>query len=217
MSDESEIREAVDTAKAPGTFNIISVLQERAYPRLTVDIYMDEEAIFEMSVMQEKLKELDKRVARKAETEKQKAEREEIMSEIDSIGDKLDKSKYVVHLMGISEGRREELYRTTLKKYPIEYVQSPISGLLGAESNRTIKESPERDNLFTDYLWQSHIEKIVNPDGDEQTEFPYSTVRTMRDSFPINAIVRINDGIEKLRLATAMFTMETGEDFLAKP
>lgn len=217
MSDESEIREAVNEAKAPGTFNIINVLQERAYPKLTVDIYMDEAAIFEMSRLKDRLEDLDKKVARKPETEKQKAERQDILTEIDSIAEKLDRSKYTVHLSGISEGKREELYRATLKKYPIEYVQSPMAGLLGTQDNRTVKESPERDNLFTDYLWQGYIEKIVNPDGEEQTEFAYATIRTMRESFPLNAIVRINEGIEKLRVATAMFTMETGEDFLAKP
>jgi hypothetical protein len=39
----------------------------------------------------------------------------------------------------------------------------------------------------------------------------------MRESFPLNAMVRINEAIEKLRAATAIFTIETGEDFLAKP
>jgi len=39
----------------------------------------------------------------------------------------------------------------------------------------------------------------------------------MRESFPLNAMVKINEAIEKLRASTAVFTMETGEDFLAKP
>jgi hypothetical protein len=105
-----------------------------------------------------------------------------------------------------------------VKKYPIEYQsQSGISSLIGVESNKIEKNSPERDSLFTDYLWQGHIQKIVNPDGDEQADFAYSTIRTMRESFPLNAMVRINEAIEKLRAATAIFTIETGEDFLAKP
>lgn len=208
MSQE-EILESVETAKAPGTFNIVQVLQERGYPMAEIDIYMDEAAMYELSTIAEQLEEL---------TEKQKVQREELTIKRNETYATLLASKYVVHLMGISEGKREEFYRQAVKKYPVEYqAQSGISSLIGVESSKTEKNSPERDALFTDYLWQGHIKKIVNPDGDEQTEFTYSTIRTMRESFPLNAMVRVNEAIEKLRASTAIFTIETGEDFLAKP
>ena len=208
MSQE-EILESVETAKAPGTFNIVQVLQERGYPMAEIDIYMDEAAMYELSTIAEQLEEL---------TEKQKVQREELTIKRNETYATLLASKYVVHLMGISEGKREEFYRQAVKKYPVEYQsQSGISSLIGVESSKTEKNSPERDSLFTDYLWQGHIQKIVNPDGDEQTDFAYSTIRTMRESFPLNAMVRINEAIEKLRASTAIFTIETGEDFLAKP
>ena len=217
MSQE-EILESVETAKAPGTFNIVQVLQDRGYPGAEIDIYMDEAAMYELSTIAEELDELDESIIKKAETEKQKAQREELTTKRNDTYARLIASKYVVHLMGISEGKREEFYRQAVKKYPIEYQsQSGISSLIGVESNKIEKNSPERDSLFTDYLWQGHIQKIVNPDGDEQADFAYSTIRTMRESFPLNAMVRINEAIEKLRAATAIFTIETGEDFLAKP
>lgn len=216
MSDE-EIREAVDAVKAPGVFNIVDVLQNRGYPQSTVDIYLDESAIYELSSVNEKIEELDKAVNGKNETAGQKKLREELFMERDSVIEKIEKSHYVVHLMGISEGKRDEIYRKAVKKYPIEYETGTLSDIFGNKSGNKEKESPERDSLFTDFLWQEHIRKIVSPTGDEQTDFPYSTIRSMRDSFPINAIIRINEGIEKLRAATAVFTMETGEDFLAKP
>lgn len=218
MSSQEEIAESVEAAKAPGTFNIIQVLQERGYPKSEVEIYMDEAAMYEMSTLAEELEELDKLVARKSETEKQKSVREDLINKRNDSYARLMASKYIVHLTGISEGKREEFYKQAVKKYPVEYqTQSGISSLLGTDSGRVEKDSPERDALFTDLLWQGHIEKIVNPDGDEQTEFAYSTIRTMRESFPLNAMVKINEAIEKLRAATAIFTMETGEDFLAKP
>lgn len=217
MSLEEEIREEVDRVKAPGTFNIVDVLQGRGYPQSTVDIYLDESAIYDLNSVNEKIEELDNTVNGKNETSEQKKLREELFSERDSVIEKIEKSHYVVHLMGISEGKRDEIYRKAVKKYPIEYEKNDLNSLLGASAQRTEKESPERDTLFTDFLWQEHIKKIVNPDGDEQTEFAYSTIRSMRDTFPLNAMVRINQGIEKLRAATAIFTMETGEDFLAKP
>ena len=208
MSQE-EILESVEAAKAPGTFNIVQVLQERGYPKTEIDIYMDEAAMYELSTIAEELEGL---------TEKQNVQREELTTKRNETQARLLASKYCVHLMGISEGKREEFYRQAVKKYPVEYqAQSGISSLIGVDSGKTEKNSPERDALFTDYLWQGHIQKIVNPDGDEQTEFAYSTIRTMRESFPLNAIVRINEAIEKLRASTAIFTMDTGEDFLAKP
>ena len=70
---------------------------------------------------------------------------------------------------------------------------------------------------FTDYLWKEQIEKIENPDGEEQTQFSYTDVKTMRNSFPLSAIMKINEAIDKLRASTALFVMETNEDFLAKP
>lgn len=218
MSDEQEIIESVQKAKAPGTFNIVQVLQERGYPTSVVEIYMDESAIYDMSVANSEMEKLDKEVGKKSETEAHKARREEIISEIESIKERLLSSRYSVHLTGISEGKRDEYFRMALKKYPIEYhASNNISNILTGESNRTEKESPERDALFTDYIWQGCIQKIVSPEGDEQTEFAYSTIRAMRDSFPLNAIVKINEAIDKLRASTAIFTMETGEDFLAKP
>jgi len=204
-----EIFDSVENAKAPGTFNIVQVLQERGYPKTEIDIYMDEAAMYELSTIAEELEGL---------SEKQNTQREELTTKRNETQARLLASKYVVHLMGISEGKREEFYRQAVKKYPVEYQsQSGISSLIGVDSGKTEKNSPERDALFTDYLWQGHIQKIVNPDGDEQAEFAYSTIRTMRESFPLNAMVRINEAIEKLRASTAIFTVETGEDFLAKP
>jgi len=218
LSDEQEIRDAVDAIKAPGTFNIIQVLQGRGYPEAQVEIYLNESAIYEMSLAKESLDNLDQTVGTKGETDRKKKLRESIMSDLESAKEKVSASLYTVHLMGISEGKREEMYRLATKKYPVEYeTDNGLSGLLSGESKREEKDSPERDTLFTDFLWQEHIKKIVNPDGDEQVDFSYATIREMRNTFPLSATIKINEAIGKLRTSTAVFTMETGEDFLAKP
>ena len=59
MSNEEDIREAVDAAKAPGSFNIIDVLQDRNYPQTETVIHLDEHAAYEASVVTEKIEELD--------------------------------------------------------------------------------------------------------------------------------------------------------------
>jgi hypothetical protein len=218
LSDEQEIRDAVDAAKARGTFNIIDVLQGRGYPKTSVEVYLNETAIYKISEIREELEALDKKVSTKKETEKDKALREELISQEALTMQEIIDSGYTVELMGIPEGKREELYRSAVKKYPIEYLaEKNMSSILTGNSSKEEKESPERDALFTDFLWQEHLQKIIDKDENEQAEFSYVAVREMRNSFPLNAIIAINGAIEKLRTSTAVFTMETGEDFLAKP
>ena len=132
--------------------------------------------------------------------------------------EKISQSKYTFHIRGISEGQREKLIADATKKYPIEYEKgAELSALLGTGNDPREKPSPERDQLFTDFLWQNQIEKIVDPDGDEQTGLGYSDIRSLRDNLPLSSSAKINKCIDRIRSATALFMMETGEDFLAKP
>lgn len=218
MSDEQDILESVQAAKAPGTFNIVKVLQERAYPRVQVKIVLDEATIYETASVQDEIESIQSKVGKGGATETQRIRLEELDSQYQELSEKIMSSQYTVYLMGISEGKREELYREAVKKYPIQYeANNDLSSLLAANKGREEKPSPERDALFTDYLWKGQIEKIENPDGEEQTDFSYTDIKTMRNSFPLSAIMKINEAIDKLRASTALFTMETSEDFLAKP
>lgn len=213
MSEQEEIREAVDAAKAPSKFNIVDVLNNRAYPEAVVSIVIDEALSYEAAMIKEQIEELELNIS-----DSKSAKIEDLILKRDEISKKLSESSYKVHIRGISEGQREESYNDARKKYPVEYESSNnISDMLAGNSTRVEKESTQRDTLFTDYLWQKHIVKIVNPDGDEQEQLAFNTVRTMRDSFPLSATMKINEAIEKLRTSTAVFMMETGEDFLAKP
>jgi len=217
MSDEQDITESVEEAKAPGTFNIVKVLQERSYPKTEVSVVLDEGLVYEAALLEEEIQELDKKVSAAKSVTKLKAKLEDLMLKRDSMHQELIKSMHTFYLMGISEGKREKLYADAKKKYPVEYMpNNDLSGILGG-SGREEKESPERDSLFTDFLWQAHIKKIVNNDGDEQSDFSYTTISSMRNELPLSATMAINEAIEKLRSATALFTMSTGEDFLAKP
>ena len=212
MSDQDDIREAVDEAKAPGTFNIIEVLTNRAYPESVVNVILDESLAYEAAMIKEEIEQMESSKKTKVSAF------EDLLTKRDELSKKLSDSAYEIHLRGISEGQREASFAEARKKYPVEYENSKsITDMLSGQSERVEKESPQRDNLFTDYLWQKHIVKIVDPDGNEQSDFSYSTIRTMRDSFPLSATMKINEAIEKLRSSTALFVLETGEDFLAKP
>jgi len=218
MSDEQEIREVIDEAKEPKSFNIINVLQERAYPKTSVEVVLDEDNSYRASMVKEKIEALEKKIGTKNPSVSQRETIEKLTEELENLIEKLSQSKYVFHIRGISEGKREKLIADATKKYPVEYEKgAELSALLGSGSEPREKPLPERDQLFTDFLWQHQIEKIVDPDGNEQTGLGYSDIRALRDNLPLSSAAKINRSIEKIRSATALFMMETGEDFLAKP
>lgn len=218
MSAEEEIRESVDAAKERGTFNIINVLAGRAYPKSSVTVYLDEQSAYDASVLKEELDELTNKIGKKNPSAEQQEKIDSLTEEIERLTSEMQKSGYVFHVRGISEGKREDIFKDAKKKYPIEYEKpNEMASLMGQRVERTEKESPERDQLFTDLLWREHLEMIEDPDGNIQDSFTYSEIKTLRSSLPLSALAQVNQAIEKIRTATAVFMMETGEDFLAKP
>jgi hypothetical protein len=209
-----EIREAVDEAKRPGTFKIVDALKERAYPKMEVVVSVDEDSAYKANAIKETLAKLDEKSARKEKSESDRKLEEKLLAEHEELMSAIRSSSFTFYLEGISEGKRNDLYRNCIKKYPIEYDRD--IDISTGKMEKVEKESPERDALFTDFLWEACIKKIVNADGDEQVGVSYTDVRTMRDQMPLSAIARINESIEKLRVASAVFMMEVDEDFLAK-
>ena len=70
-------QQLVEEAKAPGTFSIIDAITDRAYPKIDVPVYLNEQIAYEASLLNDKLKELQKKVfsdSVAAEIEKVEAE-----------------------------------------------------------------------------------------------------------------------------------------------
>ena len=209
-----EIREAVDEAKKPGVFKIVDALKDRAYPKMQVTVSVDEDAAYRANQVKGQINALDVSYAKKAMTEKVLAQKEALIASQELLVDEMAKSSFTFYLEGISEGARLATFKKSSKTYPIEYEKE--MDITTGKMQKIEKESPERDALYTDLLWEACIRKVVNADGDEQTGVTYSDVRVMRDQMPVSASTKINDSIEKLRISTAVFMMEVDEDFLAK-
>lgn len=214
MSDEEDILDSVEKAKAPGSFKILDVISNRGYPEQTVTVYMDEATAYEAALVKEELEQIDT----KKSTPEIDAKREELTEKQEELVEKLASSAFIFHLRGVSEGKRDEIYKQAKKKYPIEY-ETPfdLSVLAGQKTERVEKESPERDALFTELLWAETIQKIVDPDGNEQVGVTYSEVKQLRQLLPLAASAAINSTVEKLRVSSAIFMAQVNEDFLAKP
>lgn len=218
MADAEKITELIEEAKKPGTFSILAAVNERAYPKDEVNIFLDEEVAYDAARVKEKIREVDAE-AKASDSEdvvlKREKEIERLNDELNSVTRKLEESRYVFHIRGISEGERERLYNESVEQFPIEYEQerNPLTG----EMVKTELENAQRDRAFTNRLWAAYIEKIVSPDGAEQNGLTFEEVTQLRNQLPIAATAKINEAIETIRYATAGFMLEVNEDFLAKP
>jgi hypothetical protein len=206
MSNKT-VEELVDMAKKPGTFNILNVLNERAYPHENVSVYLDEQTAYDAARLNEKIKELTKISSDQDKIDELTVKRDEKISSLES-------SKYVFKIVGISEGLRDDLREQAEEKYPMEYEDetNPFTG----QVTKTQVENVERNKFFTMLLWHESISKIINPDGDVQENVTMEDVVALRKTLPIAAIGAITESIEKLRMSTAVFMATVEEDFLAK-
>lgn len=218
MSEESEIVEPVEEAKKRGVFKIVDVVKERGYPKTTVDIYLDEAAAFMAADIDARVREvqneMDKKALSPAELKKLNAKHEEFVAKRDEIIGSMSDQKYVFHITGIPEGKREVIYNKSYERYPAKHEvdRNPLTG----EVTRKETESPERLKYFTTLLWEAHIEKIVSPEGDEQVGITAEEASELRQNLPLASISKITDAIDKIRASTALFMLSVNEDFLAK-
>jgi hypothetical protein len=206
---EKSVEEIVEEAKKPGTFSILDVLEDRAYPRDEVTIYLNEQLAYDAAQIQESIDELSKSKSLEVQDEI-----DELIKKREELVEKLESEKYVFTIVGISEGLREDLMNEAAEDFPIEYDEhkNPLTG----EKTREEKQNPERDRLFTNLLWFNQIEKIENSNGDIQSKITLKDVEALRRQLPIAGIGAITQSIEKLRVSTAVFMMTVNEDFLAK-
>lgn len=217
MSD-STLEELVEAAKAPGTFSIINVLKERAYPAEEVEVFIDEDVAFLAAQVEEEITfantRLDANAADAELLETIMSERDALIAKRDEMVKSMGGNKYIFSISGISEGLREDLYKKSVEKFPVEIIKKSNSFTGQDESSET--ENPERNRLFTNMLWSSHIKKITAPDGATQDGVTFDDALELRRSLPIASSSKITESIEKLRTATAVFMMTVDEDFLAK-
>ena len=201
-------QQLVEEAKAPGTFSIIDAITDRAYPKIDVPVYLNEQIAYEASLLNDKLKDLQK----KSLSDSVSAEIEKVEGELAKLTDQLEESRYIFTIQGISEGQRQDALDECHEEYPIEYIDG--TGL--SIGKRIEKENPERDAMFTAKLWAMQVLKIVAPDGAVQDGISYEEVVQLKRALPLAAIGKINEALDKLRISTAMFMLSVDEDFLAK-
>jgi hypothetical protein len=206
---EKEVVELVEEVTDKKTFNILDAISNRSYPHTAVNVYLNESLAFEAAELEEKIDELNISEAKEDLDKSIK-----LQEKLDGLVAELDAQKYVFHVYGISEGERDGLLESCKVKYPVEYDEetNPYTGAI----TRVEKENPERDRLFTILLWKAQIRKIVDASGSVQENLAEHDVEQLRTNLPIACIAEINNAIEKVRAATAVFMAKVNQDFLAK-
>ena len=213
----SDIEDMVEAAKAPGKFSIVEALRDRAYPTDVVEVFLDESLAFIAADIESAIKKLGEKMDKQSDKKELEAllkKQEEFLNKKDKLVEEMGGARYVFHLEGISEGLREDLWKKSVERHPVKHDndRNPLTGKV----ERTEIESPDRDKFFTNLLWQAHIKKIIDPQGNEQDGITLEEAMELRRALPLASIGKITEAIEKMRAATAVFMMTVDEDFLAK-
>ena len=216
---EQEIINSIEDARKPGVFKIVDAVKDRAFPQSFLEIYLDESIAFVISELDEALERVGNSADRKKALTKKEADdfekkRNEILDQKDKLIEELGGEKYVFQIQGISEGKRQDIYDKTVEKFPIKYEKNrnPFTGVLEKDEI----ENADRDRYFTDSLWEAHIVKVISPQGEEQQGISLEEATELRRGLPAASVNKISEGIEKIRVASAVFMVSLDEDFLAK-
>jgi hypothetical protein len=207
----------LEEAKAPGKFSIVDALRDRAYPTDVVEVFLDESIAFIAADIENAIKKIGEKMDKESDKKQNDAllkKQEEFLEKKDKLVKEMGGARYVLHLQGISEGLREDLWKKSVERYPIKHEtdRNPLTGRV----ERTEIESSDRDKFFTNLLWEAHIKKIIDPKGDEQDGITFEEAVELRRALPLASIGKVTEAIEKMRAATAVFMMTVDEDFLAK-
>ena len=220
MSD-ANIEELVETATAKGKFSFASALKGRSYPTDTVVVWLDEEAAYPILRLDGEIAQLKARVsllpddedkAKVAKAyEKQIAELEK---ELKAVSESLKASRYTFTVRGIDPGTQDDLLAKAVAEYPYEYdeYRNEITG----QRIREEKASAERDRYYTNLLWQAHIIKIEDAEGNEDFMPDLETIAATRRIVPRAGYSAIAEVIDKVDMAVNWFAAVVDEGFLAK-
>lgn len=151
------------------TFDIGELFAGKAYPKDSVDVYLDEEVAYELSQTTREIAkalnanntdELKVLEARSAELVKRGAA-----------------SKVTIHLTGVSRGDRKHVLDEILEQFPQQY------DFLG----RALP-NPEADDAHANARWALHIERIERPDGSNLVAPKPEEIALFRAKAPDSAI-----------------------------
>jgi hypothetical protein len=209
MTDENvtditeRTKERAQSELVEGKFNFLDFLTGREYPTEDVEIYLDERAGY-------LIHKLEQEAARTTDGEQANIIHEQIAFQ----REKAQKSRFVLHLEGISVEEYDKVVDLVTEAFPVEYTESRNPLTFGLE--RTPKESPDREQMFRTHLWAKFIRTVTGPNGGVDDDISPEWVAVFMNHAPLIALGRVEAAVQELRMTSDWMDALTTEDFLAK-
>jgi len=185
----------VEQAQEKGTFDITAFAKDRAYPQDTVTAYLDVDAAYQLTFLNEKL----------SNTPAGK-EYDALEVEANDLAKKIMESKVVFHLRGVNQEIIERITELCNKAYPT-----------AKNSFGQSDESEDWIRYWTTSLVAENLVKIVNANGDEdEKKFSQQDIAELRKYLPKEVWELIVEKMQQLTLASAYFKGLTDAGFLPK-
>jgi len=201
--DVDTARTVAEANSKPGKFSFLDRLQDREYPTEDVEVYLDEAAGLRIHKLTQEL------------IASNDAEQSEVLQkQIAYHSEKARKSRYTIHMQGISTESYDAVVDAAREEFPVEYRESRHPLTMALE--RTEIENEPREVYFRTHLWSKFIKSVEDPDGNIDDNITPEWVAVLLGHAPIIAQARIQVTLEQLRMTTAWMDEIQGEDFLAK-
>lgn len=190
-----EVLQLVEKAQAKGTFDITEFAKGRAYPEDSVTAFLDVQAAYELSKLNERMREVTT-----------PEELEPLEKTANELAQRVKDSKVVFYMRGVNQATIEKATSFCEKKYP------PKTNALGQ-----LEPNLEWVNEWTAMLVASNLVKTENANGDvDEREFTTEDVVALRHHLPKEVWDMLVEKMQKLTLATAYFEGLTDAGFLQK-
>jgi hypothetical protein len=187
MSDEiAEVVNLVEKAQAKGTFSLADAIKGVGYPSDSVDVYLDIEAAYELSKLNQRLlQETDPAIS------------EPLEEEAKALADKVLKSKITFNMRGIDQ-RQVELIEKQTKDEDGQHSDESWKVYMCALVAANIVSVTDADG------------------NEDSHKFTTEEVLELRSSMPSESWGEVISTMQKLTLATGYFRGLTDAGFLQK-
>ncbi len=168
------------------SWDLGEVLAERAQPKDSVSVYLNEAASYAKSQL------IKTQVGLDAEA------LEKVNQELEKIEADLESTKYTIHITAIPSRMREDLNSKALHKFPIK------PNILGQDD---FENARERQKYGQDLIWHAQVFDVVNPLGKHKSDWSFEQMQEFAKALPTNAQQAIDKKIEEVTKAAEEFTV----------
>lgn len=206
MSDDTSVNPEADPLKpSPETFDLGSFLTGRTYPEDVIHVYLDEQAISQIQGL------VDLRNDLELEDEPDTAEIAKIQGLIDQAQAAAEASLLKITIRGVANRRRLNVFTKINEEFPM----NPKAFRTGTADAK----DRERNEATVLALWNLHIVKIENAQGQVIESIPTQFINELYEESPEPVIARITTAINDLQhdQASKFESYVKEPDFLSRP